>query len=92
MSGDLTVRGREVPVDLSFSDLVNASDTLVGLFGYFEGMKGRFGFALDAAYASLSADLDARLTDVGPAEISLEGGEVGLQAVRPRFCGFLPLL
>jgi len=75
MSGDLTVRGRDIPIDLSFSDLLNATDTLVGFFGYFEGRKGRFGFALDAAYARLSADLDARLTSVGPVDISLEGGE-----------------
>ena len=88
MSGDLTVRGREVPIDLSFSDLLDASDTLVGFFGYFEGRKGRFGFALDAAYASLSADLDARLTDVGPAEISLEGGEWDFKLFVLDFAGF----
>jgi hypothetical protein len=88
MSGDLMVRGRDVPIDLSFSDLLNASDTLVGLFGYFEGMKGRFGFALDSAYARLSADLDASVTSVGPAEISLEGGEWDFRLFVLDFAGF----
>ena len=88
MSGDLTVRGRDVPIDMSFIDLVNATDTLVGLFGYFEGMKGRFGFALDAAYSRLSANLDARLTSVGPVELSLEGGEWDFRLFVLDFAGF----
>ena len=88
MSGDLMVRGRDVPIDASFSDLVNATDTLVGLFGYFDGMKGRFGFALDAAYASLSADLDASMTSVGPVEIDLEGGEWNFKMFILDFAGF----
>lgn len=88
MSGDLRVRGRDIPIDLSFVDLVNATDTLVGLFGYFEGRKGRFGFALDAAYSRLSADLDTRLTSVGPAQISLEGGEWDFRMFVLDFAGF----
>jgi len=88
MSGDLVVRGRDIPIDLSFVDLVNATDTLVGLFGYFEGRKGRFGFALDAAYARLSADLDASVTSVGPAEISLEGGKWDFSLFVLDFAGF----
>lgn len=82
------VRGRDVPIDMSFTDLVNASDTLVGLFGYFEGRKGRFGFALDAAYARLSANLDARLSSVGPVEINLEGGEWDFRLFVLDFVGF----
>ena len=88
MSGDLTVRGRDVPIDLSFSDLLNATDTLIGFFGYFEGMKGRFGFALDAAWASLSASLDTSVTSVGPAEISLQGGEWDFKMFILDFAGF----
>jgi len=88
MSGDLTVRGRDIPIDLSFVDLVNATDTLVGLFGYFEGMKGRFGFALDAAYSRLSANLDSRLTSVGPVQISLEGGDWDFRMFILDFAGF----
>jgi hypothetical protein len=88
MSGDLTVGGRDMPIDLSFGDLLNATDTLVGLFGYFEGMKGRFGFALDAAYASLSANLDSSLTTVGPVEIDLEGGEWKFKMFILDFAGF----
>jgi hypothetical protein len=88
MSGDLTARGRDIPIDLSFIDLVNATDTLVGLFGYFEGRKGRFGFALDAAYARLSADLDARLTSVGPVDVSLEGGGWDFRLFVLDFAGF----
>jgi hypothetical protein len=88
MSGDLMVRGRDIPIDLSFVDLVNASDTLVGLFGYFEGRKGRFGFALDAAYARLRADLDATVTSVGPADISLEGGDWDFKLFVLDFAGF----
>lgn len=88
MSGDLEVRGRDVPIDLSFKDLLDATDTLVGFFGYFEGMKGRFGFALDAAYASLSADLDQSLTAVGPVEIDLEGGEWNFKMFILDFAGF----
>jgi hypothetical protein len=88
MSGDLVVRGRDLPIDMSFIDLVNATDTLVGLFGYFEGRKGRFGFALDAAYARLSANLDTRLTSVGPVDISLEGGEWDFRLFVLDFAGF----
>ena len=82
------MRGRDIPIDLSFGNLLNATDTLVGLFGYFEGMKGRFGFALDAAYASLSADLDASATAVGPVEIDLEGGEWKFKMFILDFAGF----
>ena len=88
MSGDLVVRGREVPIDISFSDLVNASDTLFGLFGYFEARKGRFGFGLDAAYSTVKANLDARLTSVGPVDISLEGGEWDFKLFVLDFVGF----
>jgi hypothetical protein len=88
MSGDLMVRGRDLPVDLSFGDLLDATDTLVGLFGYFEARKRRFGFGLDSAYARLSADLDARLTSVGPAQISLEGGEWDFRLFVLDFAGF----
>jgi len=40
MSGDLMVRGRDVPIDLSFSDLLNATDTLVGLLAFLETEGG----------------------------------------------------
>jgi len=88
MSGDLGVRGRDIPIDLSFSDLLNATDTLVGFFGYFNGMKGRFGFALDAAYASLSASLDTNLAAAGPVEIDLEGGDWKFKMFILDFAGF----
>ena len=88
MSGDVTVKGRSLPIDMSFTDLVNATDTLVGVFGYFEGRKGRFGFVLDAAYARLSANLDASLTSVGPVDISLEGGEWDFRLFVLDFAGF----
>ena len=40
LDGTQTVRGRSVKVDASFIDIVEKSDTLVGLMGTFEARNG----------------------------------------------------
>ena len=89
MSGDMTVGGKNVPIDISLSDLLDASDHLIGFFGYCELRKGRFGFGLDSAYAHLWAeDLSGQLVAAGPTQINLEGAEWDFKLYVLDFAGF----
>jgi hypothetical protein len=59
--GDLTVRGQSTDVDASFLDLLDKTDTLVGLAGRLEVTKGRFGVFGDFFYAKTEVE-DAGVT------------------------------
>lgn len=54
VNGDVTARGRTAAIDVSFFDLVDKSDSLMALTGYFEARKGRFSFFADVVWQDLS--------------------------------------
>ena len=53
VSGNLTAHGQTVDLDTSFIQLVQKSDSLVALMGYFEADKGPVGFYTDVVWAKL---------------------------------------
>jgi uncharacterized membrane protein (UPF0136 family) len=53
VSGSVTARGQTVDTQASFIDLVQKSDTLGGLMGYFEADKGKAGMYADLVYTRL---------------------------------------
>ena len=53
VSGSVTARGQTVDTNASFIDLVQKSQTLGGLMGYFEADKGKAGMYVDFVYTSL---------------------------------------
>jgi len=56
VNGNATARGRTVDIDVSFFDLVEKSDSLMALTGYFEARKGPFSFFTDVVWQDLSFD------------------------------------
>ena len=56
VNGNATARGRTVDFDVSFFDLVEKSDSLMALTGYFEARKGPFSFFTDVVWQDLSFD------------------------------------
>jgi hypothetical protein len=54
VNGNVTARGRTADIDVSFFDLVDKSDSLMALTGYFEARKGRFSFFADVVWQDLS--------------------------------------
>ena len=52
--GDVTVRGHTVDVDESFIDIVENSDSLAALMGYFEARNGRFALFADIVWADVT--------------------------------------
>ena len=53
MKGTQTVRGRSTKVDASFIDIVEKSDTLVGLMGAFEARNGPFALYGDLVWSKV---------------------------------------
>jgi hypothetical protein len=56
VNGNATARGRTVDIDASFFDLVEKSDSLMALTGYFEARKGRVSLFADVVWQDLSFD------------------------------------
>jgi hypothetical protein len=56
VNGNATARGHTVDIDASFFDIVEKSDSIMALMGYFEARKGRFGFFTDVVWEDLSFD------------------------------------
>lgn len=54
IDGDVTVRGHTVDVNESFIDLVEDSDSLIALMGFFEARRGRFSLFSDLVWADLT--------------------------------------
>ena len=54
MTGSVTARGQTIDTNASFLDLVQKSNTLVGLMGYFEADKGQVGVYVDLVYSKLN--------------------------------------
>ena len=53
VSGNVTARGQTVDMNASFVDLVQKSDSLVGLMAYFEANKGKAGIYTDFVFSKL---------------------------------------
>jgi hypothetical protein len=56
VNGNATALGRTVDIDASFFDIVEKSDSIMALMGYFEARKGRFSFFTDVVWQDLSFD------------------------------------
>ncbi|WIM14105.1 hypothetical protein [Enhydrobacter sp.] len=53
VSGNVTARGQTIDTNASFIDLVQKSDSLVGLMAYFEANKGKAGIYTDFVFSRL---------------------------------------
>ncbi len=53
VNGDFTARGHRVSVDEGFFAIVDKSDSLMALMGYFEARKGRLGIFTDIVWEDL---------------------------------------
>jgi hypothetical protein len=53
INGDVTARGHTVEVNDNFFQIVEKSDSLMALMGYFEARKGPFSFFTDVVFADL---------------------------------------
>jgi hypothetical protein len=71
MKGTQTVRGRSTKVDASFIDIVEKSDTLVGLMGTFEARNGPFALYGDLVWS----------------KVGIEGGNVRTRTPAPGITG-----
>jgi len=59
IDGDTTVRGNTVPVDVSFSDIVDDLD--FAFLVHFEAMKGSWGLYVDPIFMDLTSDFNTPL-------------------------------
>lgn len=64
MKGDVTIKGVEANVDMSFSDIWN--DLTFGAMLKIEARKGRWGIFLDTVYMNLEDDIQGKRTFTGP--------------------------
>ena len=65
LSGDVTVKGLTTGVDASFLDILDATDSLIGVMGRLEVARGPLGGFVDATYIKLGVD------DAGPLKIDI---------------------
>src|SRR6476620_6683115 len=56
INGSATARGHTVDIDESFIEIVEKSDSLMALMGYFEARKGPFALFTDVVWADLTFD------------------------------------
>lgn len=64
MKGDVTIKGIESSVDMSFGDIWN--DLTFGAMLKIEARKGRWGIFLDTVYMNLEDDIQGKRTFTGP--------------------------
>ena len=50
VNGNVTARGHTVDIDENFFEIVEKSDSLMALMGYFEARKGRLGLFTDVVW------------------------------------------
>jgi hypothetical protein len=80
MKGVQTVRGRATSVDASFIDLVEKSDTLIGLMTDFEARYGRWSFFVDAVRTRVDSGADTiRTKSPAPGITGSVGASLGLK-------------
>jgi hypothetical protein len=63
--GDVTAKGLTAPVSASFIDVVENTDSIIGLQGRLEVSRGRWGGFVDGTYLKLGVD------DIGPTRIDM---------------------
>jgi hypothetical protein len=56
LNGDVTVKGRKTNVDASFIDILQDTDSIIGIEGHAEAWKGRFGAYMDGVYVRMGSD------------------------------------
>ena len=56
INGNVTARGHTVDIDESFFEIVEKSDSLMALMGYFEARKGPFALFTDVVWEDLTFD------------------------------------
>ncbi|MBZ6078079.1 hypothetical protein [Microvirga puerhi] len=79
LNGTETVRGRTVKVHASFVNIVEKSDTLVGLMGNFEARNGRFALYGDLVWSSIGfARNNVRTRAPAPGVTTTVGRALGL--------------
>ena len=80
MKGTQTVRGRVSNVDASFLDVLEKSDTLVGLMLDFEARYGRWSLFGDVVWNKVGLGASTiRTQSAGPANLGSVGASVGFQ-------------
>jgi hypothetical protein len=72
VAGNVTTRGQTIDTNASFIDLVQESDSLVGLMAHFEANKGRVGIYTDFVFSKLGfgADRTGYRNPIGGLKIS----------------------
>ena len=75
VDGDVTARGHTVSVNETFIDLVEDSDSLAALMGYFEARKGPFAIFTDIVWADLtfSGNFQGRSNPIANLDILVNG-------------------
>lgn len=63
IEGDVTARGQKSSVDASFIDILDSTDSVIGLMGRFGAHKGDWGFYFDTVYTRLGAEDGVGNTD-----------------------------
>lgn len=58
LDGDVGVKGRKSQVDASFIDILQDTDSIIGLEGHAEARKGNWGVYFDGIYVRMGADAD----------------------------------
>ncbi len=56
LTGDVRLKGRDIPVDASFTDVVSATDSLLAFEAYFDARKGKWGFFSDLMFIKLGVE------------------------------------
>ena len=56
LTGDVRLKGRDIPVDLGFADILDATDSLLAFEAYFDARKGKWGFFSDLMFIKLGVE------------------------------------
>jgi hypothetical protein len=72
LEGDIGIGDRTANVSASFSDILDASDSLIALSGRLEVGYGRLGFFVDALYANIGADDQTGPLGIADVDITIE--------------------
>jgi hypothetical protein len=74
VKGNTTVAGQTIDVDASFLDIIEKSDTILGLMGHFEARKGPLALYSDLVWASLTFSGNRSATGpLGGVNVSVDG-------------------
>ena len=81
MNGSETVRGRTTHIDASFIDVLQKSNTVVGLMGDFEMRRGPLALYADVVWSNVTFDAEhTSVRNPVPGVVGTVGRSVGLQA------------